>query len=222
MSSYEAHLTVDSADAITAERLAISLGLRFVHIELAAGQTPSQPMLTFVEPRSLAYALDRARAIVAQCELDRMVVRRIKIECELDAPECAQDEQRCDPVEGRYFEAHVKIALVEDEARARAATIAAQLGAHRSRNARRTTGDREERFLTVRSSRRASLVRAVDALVAAIESASIEVLSRREEYVVYDSARSLDHGWDDRPQHEGDQRSPMVQRASAASPERRS
>ena len=62
MPSYEAHITVDSADALAAQALAAAHGLRFVHIELAAGSTPSQPMLTFVELLSLERALERARS----------------------------------------------------------------------------------------------------------------------------------------------------------------
>lgn len=204
MPSYEAHITVDAPDALAARALATSLGLRFVHIELAAGQWPSQPMLTFVEPRSLAHALERAREVTAICERSRICVRRIKIERELDA------DDRAGADDARYFEAHLKLALCDEAQRAQAAEIAIRCGAHRSRNARRVTGDREERFLTVRTDNAEALAARVAALVAAIAERGLELLSRREECVVYDSARSLDQGW------EGDQR------ASFAAPGRRS
>lgn len=206
MPSYEAHITVDAAHALAAQALSASLDLRFVHIELAAGQWPSQPMLTFVEPRSRARALERAREVTAICERSRIYVRRIKIERELDA----DDRAGADADDARYFEAHLKLALCDEAQRAQAAEIALRCGAHRSRNARRVTGDREERFLTVRTDNAEALAERVAALVTAIAERGLELLSRREECVVYDSARSLDQGW------EGDQR------ASFAAPGRRS
>ncbi|MEV0127901.1 hypothetical protein AB0H83_05465 [Dactylosporangium sp. NPDC050688] len=203
--TFEIHLTVDGPGAPDLAGFAGRHGVRFVHIVLDQGRHPSQPMLT-VPARG---TLDEARALARRWG-DRLAARgtpatRVKIEA---APWCdgvpQDDAGAAAEPPGRYFEHHVKLLLPADPAAAlrAAADVAAAHGARLSRNARRRDGEgRQERFLTARCHGvgLATATVRLDAFVAALRTAGLEVTEVEQEYVVDDSNLGLDHGWLDGP-----------------------
>src|SRR3954469_198108 len=84
---FETHLTIArmSDDNVTVLRAwADRHALKFTHILLAEGSTPSQPMLTFRGTGTLASQLDQATTLRNQLAADAFAVNRIKVEA---APE---------------------------------------------------------------------------------------------------------------------------------------
>jgi hypothetical protein len=203
-SSYEAHLTVQCADAAALDRLrrwSTARGLKLTHVVLARGRTPSQPMLTLHDAPSYAAQSTQARSVAAELTADGFDVVRVKVESDPWAPEVPRQ-----PCGGeRHFEHHVKLRL---PAGADLAALAARVvphGAHLSWNARRVTGvGHHERFVTQRCHGvdAEGAGRALDALLAALTGLEEgEVLDVEREFVLYDSDGSVDAGWlDDAPE----------------------
>ncbi|MDG6101848.1 nucleotidyl transferase AbiEii/AbiGii toxin family protein [Dactylosporangium aurantiacum] len=205
--TFEIHLTAGGSGAQDLADLAARHGVRFVHIVLDQGRHPSQPMLT-VPARG---TLDEVRALARQWR-ERLVARgtpvtRVKIEA---APWCAgvpqDDAAAAAEPPGRYFEHHVKLLLpaaAPVAAMRVAADAGAAYGARLSRNARRRDGEgRQERFLTARCHGvgLATATARLDAFVATLRGAGLEVVEVEQEYVVDDSNLGLDRGWlDGRP-----------------------
>lgn len=198
---WECHLTVDSAgesvDALAA--WAAYRGLSFVHIVLARGRTPSQPMLTLHGEGGPA---DRARAtgaLSSALAADGFRVLRVKTETAPWAEGVPRDddEARRQP-RTRYFEHHVKLLLPPDHDLAALTALAVPHGAHLSWNARRVRPDgRQERFVTQRCHGVGGVTaaRRLAALLGTLEDAALEVVEVEREFVVYDSALGLDDGW---------------------------
>jgi hypothetical protein len=199
---FETHLTVRPTAPDHLARLrewAAARRLKFTHIVLVRGATPSQPMLTRHGHGPLSGELGRAAELALALRADGFDVTRVKIEAapwNRGVPQ-SDDEAAGDPPE-RYFEHHVKILLPPTADLAAIVALARRHGAHVSHNALRHRDDgQQERFVTQRvHNLGAPAARAnLDALLAALRAAQHEILDVEEEYVVHDSNLSLDAGW---------------------------
>jgi hypothetical protein len=172
---YETHLTLCVSEFNVLEHVsawAMSQQLKWTHIVLDAGETPSQPMITFWGCGDLASQKARARQLsfeipdsVAMCE---------------------------------YFENHVKVLLAEDMDLNVLQQIVIPHGARLSRNVRRTRSDgRHERFITQRifgGNINASKIQLTN-LLAALQQAEYAIIELELELVEFDSYLALDTGW---------------------------
>ncbi|MBF6212848.1 hypothetical protein IU433_20640 [Nocardia puris] len=110
---FEAHVTVrvdDPADAL--ERHAAAHGAKFVHIALAGGRVPVQPMFTLRRSGSLVAVRDSVRDFAEGVVAAGFGVTRVKIE----ATPWAAGVPRTDAAgfalgERFYFEHHIKLLL---------------------------------------------------------------------------------------------------------------
>lgn len=194
---FEIHLTGSGRRVEKLAAFAALRGVKFSHIELKRGASPSQPMLTVKGSGTLADMRELSARWRADMEAAYLTVLRVKIEAAPwnEGVPTTDEEARAD----LYFEHHVKV-LQEANAADLARLLNAVDGhqAHVSRNARRERQDgREERFVTQRCHGvgRATARTRLDALLEALRDAGIEVLEVEEEYVVHDDALSLDRGW---------------------------
>ncbi|MFI9205405.1 hypothetical protein [Streptomyces sp. NPDC053048] len=202
---FEAHLTVradgdpGAVDALA--RYAAGRGVKFTHILLERGRTPSQPMLTLRRSGDV----DEVRAAVeAEGDALRAVgfdVVRVKLEAAPWAEGVPGSDEEAVALGGRYyFEHHIKLLLPPGADTTALAHVSGRHTAHLSRNARRVRADgRAERFVTQRCrlvGRRTAGAR-LDALVAAVRAHCDEIASVEREFVVHDSDEALDAGWID-------------------------
>jgi len=154
MNRYETHLTLKSSgieDVAHVGHWAVEHGLKWSLIELASGETPLQPMLTFWGEGSVAEQHDRAMTLVQDVAAQRCSINRIKIEADVlnsDVP-VSDDGARNDSTS--YFEHHVKLLLSQTSDLEGLCRSAARHQARLSRNARRERSDGDiERFATQR------------------------------------------------------------------------
>jgi len=198
---FETHVTVHADDAagVTALRnWAASRGLKFHHIVLDHGQTPSQPMVTRTASGTLPGQLAEAKRLARELADAGFPVRRVKVEAapgNRDVP--ANDDEATRHV-GRYFEHHVKLALPAGIDLVGLAELAGGHGARLSRNARRDRDDgTSERFVTQRCCGVgwATARREFDGLRTALAAAGYVAMKVEQEYVVADSNLGDDAGW---------------------------
>jgi hypothetical protein len=197
---FETHFTVTPAvDVALLQSTAEQFGLKWSLIELARGESRSQPMLTAcasgrvseIQPLVVLQAANLARAGLS--------VTRVKIEASpvaIGIPHTL-DEVCLEPP-GRYFEQHIKLVLDSDLDLRSLEALATLHDAHMSRNARRQRLDgRQERFVTQRcySCGQGVAQAALQQLLRALQAANYEVMDCEAEYVVYDSNLALDAGW---------------------------
>jgi hypothetical protein len=203
----ETHVTValdDDAPNGALARLrtwAASRGLKFTHIVLARGRTPSQPMLTQHTRGTLSDALALAGEMAGALRAERFVVSRVKVEATpWNAGVPPTDAEAAHHPPERYFEHHVKLLLLAGADVGPLAALAQRHAAHVSRNARRMRDDgRAERFVTQRCrgvGRDIAHARLV-ALRDALAGAGYEVIDVEEEFVVHDTNLAVDAGWID-------------------------
>ena len=199
---FETHITVRADDPAAVDALRVwaeRRELKFHHIVLARGATPSQPMVSLRGDGTLTSELAAARSVARQLAADGFTVSRVKLEAAPDNPDVPEsDEEAARLHADRYFEHHVKVALPPGADLGSLAQLAIRHGAHLSRNARRVRGDGlEERFVTQRcySVGRPAARRRLDALVAALRERGEAIVSIEEEFVVHDSNPSVDAGW---------------------------
>ncbi|NSC24729.1 hypothetical protein FM076_27670 [Streptomyces albus subsp. chlorinus] len=208
---FEIHLTVDGGcPALPSGALAARAaerGWKYAHIVLDRGRTPSQPMVTLDAEGTFDAVLTTARTASGDLAAAGCPVVRTKIEA---APWArgvpGTDEEGAALGSARYFEHHVKLLLPPDADPAPLARAVSGHTAHLSRNARRTREDgQRECFVTQRCHRTGgtTAARRLDALMAALAAFPYEILSVEREFVVYDSALTLDAGW--LPEEDGDE-----------------
>jgi hypothetical protein len=198
---FETHVTVRAADPSRVDEIrawADRHRLKFHHIVLDRGLTPSQPMVSRrgrgVLSGDLAATADLARRLAS----DGFAVSRIKIEAEpgnRDVP--VSDLEAAERHPGRYFEHHVKLVLDPEADLAALAELARGHAAHLSRNALRVRlNGRQERFVTQRcySVGRPTAHDRLGALLAAMEAGGYPILNVEEEFVVLDSDPGVDAG----------------------------
>ncbi|WNI21354.1 hypothetical protein [Streptomyces sp. ITFR-16] len=207
---FETHLTVrldagaggaadDTAEFARLEQWARALGLKLTRILLDRGATPDQPMLTEGGRGSLTALRAAARLRSEALASAGFPVVRVKIEAapwNEDVPRTAAEAAALSPV--CHFEHHIKLLLRDGPDLALARAVAGRHSAHLSRNARRTvTGGRHERFVTqrCRGVGRPGARTELDALLASLNSAGLDVLECEEEFVVYDDCPAVDAGW---------------------------
>ncbi|PDP85429.1 hypothetical protein CQJ94_21865 [Glycomyces fuscus] len=211
---FETHLTLDAPGpgrVAEAEEWARRHGLKFTHIELDRGESPSQPMVTYHSRGTLDGELAVAERWTARLAEAGFAVLRTKIEVPHQAAGVPATRGAAELMPGScYFETHVKLLL---PASADLAALSAIVEPHRarlSRNARRVRDDGlQERFVTQRCSRvgRGEAGRFEYALLKALERAGValehregwqpRILSVEREFVVHDTALSVDAGWMD-------------------------
>ncbi|WP_242705364.1 MULTISPECIES: hypothetical protein [Streptomyces] len=201
---FEAHITVradDPADVAALEAHAGARGVKFTHIVLERGRTPSQPMLTLRGHGALEEVRGTVEEAARALREDGFDVVRTKIEATPWAEGVPGTDEEAVALGGRYyFEHHVKLLLAPGADTAALADVASRRAAHLSRNARRVRADgRAERFVTQRCrlvGGRTAQER-LEALVTALRTRCDEIVSVEREFVVHDSDESLDAGWID-------------------------
>lgn len=199
---FEAHVTVRApgpSEVAALERYAAARGVKFAHIVLDRGRTPSQPMLTLRASGALPGVRAAVEGAVREVRDAGFEVVRAKVEAAPWAEGVPESDEAAVALGARYyFEHHIKLLLPPGADAAPLAELASGHCAHLSRNARRVRADgRAERFVTQRCrmvGRRTAGAR-LDALTAAIGAAGYEMASAEREFVVYDSDASLDAGW---------------------------
>jgi hypothetical protein len=176
-----------------------SRGLKFTHILLDGGLTPSQPMLTRHARGTLDGEIAAARDLAAGLAGVGLAVCRIKIEVAADHDDAPRrDDQADGQPSDRHFEHHVKLLLPVEASLERIARLAWPHGGHVSRNARKRREDgRQERFVTQRCYGGGSETagQRFERLVEALSADGIEILDTEREYVVYDDNAVIDAGW---------------------------
>ena len=197
---FETHLTVSTEPSTEMLRAwTESRNIKFSHILLDAGKTPSQPMLTLQSMGTLGEARTIAHALAADLAAAGFAVLRTKIEASphnKGIPRTTQGIEQIPPF--AHFEHHVKVLLSRDADVTALRAFAGDYGGYLSLNARRTRdGGTHERFITQRCygipmpEARRRLAR----LLRALRTQPLRLLEVEQEYVVYDSNVSLDRGW---------------------------
>lgn len=196
---FEIHLTIAArteGDTDRAARFAHANGIKFAHIVLPRGASPSQPMLSWRARGAFETQVRSAAAVADALRAADIDVVRTKIEAAPTNPDVPQFGACVRPE--HYLECHCKCLLDERaDVEALAALVMAH-GGHLSRNARRVRADGcQERFATLR--RRDGGVDGIAHDAMALREAMTpyvrEVLSSEIEYVVYDSNLAIDAGW---------------------------
>lgn len=210
---FETHLTLraeSGAEVVSAAAWAAGQGLKFTHIQLDRGDTPSQPMITYHGHGTLTgqrATADRWRARLTEAGFEVVREKHEVSPLNADVPNTREEALALGP--GRYFETHLKLLLPAD---ADLDELSRLVGPHRarlSRNARRTREDgRQERFVTQRCSGvgRSLAYGMYSSLAEALREHGLGnsfgqeengVIDTEREFVVYDSALDLDAGWMD-------------------------
>lgn len=201
MSGYfETHLTVQADDSHKSlQNWAANHALKFTHIVLNRGATPSQPMFTFHGDGTLDDQLEKARGLAKELRQLGGVVNRIKVEVGLSHPAVpASDNQIATLQEHNYFEFHIKLLLDSNDDLVELKRLAEGHAAHLSRNAFRQRSDGyQERFLTQRSYRlgRLDAVRRFEELNSCLTNGGYELLEVEREFVIFDDNLDIDRGW---------------------------
>lgn len=197
---FELHITVPFRPDVLAA-FAERHGVKFSHIELDRGYTPSQPMITIRGSGTLAAQHKLVREWERKLRDVGMHPNRIKIEAAPWNEGIPQSDEDAvgEPV-GRYFEHHIKLRLPDaSAARLIALThLVVPHGARLSRNARRQNVDGvQERFVTQRCHHvgRPTARRQLDTLIGALRDDGHEIAEVEQEYVVHDAGHHLDNGW---------------------------
>lgn len=197
MHGYETHITV-SADEPRLLRDDLPVwadenNLKFTHIKLPSGTFDSQPMLTYWQVGGLTDQLSRADEIREALAPRGIEVTRVKVEVSIEHSDVPSK-----PVEGCYFEHHVKVLIRAAQQLDGLRSAAFGVGGRLSRNARRTISDGSlERFVTLRSydGSGADSTRKCQKLIDSITESGFEILEVENEYVLFDSNQQLDAGW---------------------------
>ncbi|MET8876556.1 hypothetical protein [Nocardia sp. NPDC004604] len=196
---FEGHITVRAGatgvDAL--ERYAGQRNIKFTHIVLARGRVCDQPMVTVRRSGTLAAVRDSVSELVEDMRGAGFAVVRVKLEASPWADGVPETDTAARELgDGYYFEHHIKLVLDAEDDLARLSAIAVAHQAHLSANARRVRADgRLERFVTqrCRSVGNRGAESRFDALLTAL--ADYEVRSAEREFVVFDTAESIDDGW---------------------------
>ncbi|WP_308169988.1 hypothetical protein [Acrocarpospora catenulata] len=188
---FDIHLTVAGDGDLDALAACAAPGhVKFTHIVLAAGATPSQPMLTLTGRGTLSEQRVLVDGWTARLAAEGHRVIRAKIEAAPWNADIPQDSG----IDGCYFEHHVKV-LVKDDL-ADLTETAGRHGAHVSANARRSRTDGSHEWFVTQRCHRVGLTEArrrLDALLADLRG--FTVLEAEQEFVVYDDNPGADRGW---------------------------
>jgi hypothetical protein len=200
--AFETHLTLAALPDGGAGELALfaaGLGIKFAHIVLDRGRTPSQPMLTVQGGGTRAAQVEAAESLSLDLAGAGFRVVRVKVEAapwNEDVPESDAAAARLGDT--MYFEHHVKVVLDSHRGDGSLPALVSRFGARLSRNARRhCTDGRAEWFATQRCYRVGLLTAGsrLSSLVSALMEAGQRPVEVEREFVVYDNAPSVDAGW---------------------------
>ena len=201
MNRYETHLTLADGDAEVTERLrqwAVENRLKWTHILLQAGKSPSQPMITFWGSGSIADQRRRANEVANEVALRGGRVVRVKIEANLENDEVPVSESEGQSEPNRYFEHHIKVLFSDIFELNALGQRVVECDARVSQNIRRQRADgRYERFITQRvyCHGRVQAKSRLDRLLSLLRNGELHVMEIEEEYVVFDSNIDTDSGW---------------------------
>lgn len=200
--AFETHLTLAALPDSGAGELtlfAAGLGVKFAHIVLDRGRTPSQPMLTVPGQGTRAAQVSAAESLSRDLADAGFRVVRVKVEAAPWNEDVPQNDAAAARLGGTmYFEHHVKVVLDSHPGDGPLPALVGPFGARLSRNARRhRTDGRAEWFATQRCYRVGLLTAGsrLDSLVRALTEAGQRPVEVEREFVVYDSAPSVDAGW---------------------------
>lgn len=200
---FEVHVTIRAADAAGLDqfsRWCQQRGVKCVHIVLSRGEAASQPMATWRRGSTvLSSVRDEADGFAEDAVQAGFEVTRVKIETAPGNEDLPQtDLDASTEPDANYFEHHIKLDRPREASVLKLTELCESHGAHLSRNAfRQTAGDREERFVTLRTygvgaqTSQRQLAALLDGLAAGGEA----VIETESEYCVYDSNIALDAGW---------------------------
>lgn len=200
--TFETHITVaplDAAGLVYFERTCADLGVKCVRIELARGQTRSQPMTGSQDTGTAQTALANAVNLAERLRAAGFTVTRVKIEAaptNADIPENDADAHALPAT--NYYEHHIKLLLPADADLAPLASLCERHHAHLSANAFKHRADGFwERFVTVRGYGvgRVTAAGCVALLLAELRQGGYVILKAVAEYCVYDSNDQVDAGW---------------------------
>lgn len=196
--TFEAHLTVeaDSPERVAAfEALCTELGVKCVLVELARGQTRSQPMTASYHRGAFGDAVREIERLHAELWARGYPVARVKVEAVVPAPGLSTDDVAAFP--GGYFEFHAKLRLPPGANVDDLQALCVAHGAHLSRNDRkRDPRGAAERFVTLRVIPPGdNAAAAFERLVGALEAAGHDVIGTKRELTIYDGKLELDAGW---------------------------
>lgn len=196
--TFEAHLTIEaeSAERVTAfQSVCDELDVKCVLIELARGQTRSQPMTASYHRGAFGDVAREIERLHAQLWLRGFPVVRVKVEAVVPAAGLTAGELAAFP--DGYFEFHAKLRLPADANLDELQALCVAHGAHLSRNDRkRDPRGAAERFVTLRQhGDGAAASAAFDRLLAALAAAGHAVVGTKRELTVYDGKLELDAGW---------------------------
>ena len=201
LDKFETHISIAATDSGVLERVRAWSDrhqLKWTHILLDSGRTPSQPMVTVWGTGLAVDQLRRAEGIVQELGRLGASVVRVKTEADVENRGIPVTTAEVPPGESQYFEHHVKLLLESESQLDSLKLLAATHDARLSRNARRIhTNGSEERFVTQRVFRDGKDVaqRQLESLLEDLEFAHFEIVEIEQEYVVYDSNLDLDAGW---------------------------
>lgn len=198
---FESHLTLDLTECEELGLVRIWAGkndLKWSHILLEGGDSPSQPMITFRGTGDVDSQIERAKVVTKDVKEIGVNVIRVKVELELPSPEIKCSLLGLETTETQYYESHIKILHKTEVDLEELQVMVAPFQARLSRNARRQRNDGiQERFITQRlyDSERLLAHQQFSRLKNEIEKAGLEVIETEEEFVCYDSNLNLDAGW---------------------------
>ena len=202
--SYETHITIDSSESRSVQRLAQfveSRNMKWTQILLNSGQVPDQPMITFWGIGTLQIQLDRARSVCRELEDLECSVVRLKVEkqlYELDEANFQSMDTSLIPEPTLYFEHHLKLLLESEANLVELQKTIQPFDGRLSRNARRCRDDGLlERFVTQRAYKTSAKesLDSVARLKRSLEDADFEIIDTESECVLFDSNIDLDADW---------------------------
>jgi hypothetical protein len=198
---FEAHVTVgcDERQIGALGAWAASQGLKFSHIVLDRGRVVSQPMLTLRGTAPLDAATSATEDLAAALGATGFDVIRVKIEMTPWSAEVPVTDRDAVALGASfYFEHHIKLVLDTCAEMGPLALLVERHGAHLSRNARRIRQDGlQERFVTqrCRMAGSATAERRLRELTSELRTRQHTIVAVEQEFVVFDSDETLDHGW---------------------------
>ncbi|EFA85323.1 hypothetical protein PPL_02324 [Heterostelium album PN500] len=179
-----------------------TIGCKPVLIELPKGEHPTQLMTSFYHrAESLAHIQRLAYRQAQQLIDQRFTITRIKVEIMFsgEGVPLGDDQQSLDKVSSEnYFEFHIKLTLPSDyHDYSELNTIVARHNAHLSKNAFKSSGGEQQRFVTMRlyHTGKQSAEHRYLACVDDLEQHQYTITAKMREYSIYDSNVHLDKGW---------------------------
>lgn len=201
---FEIHVTVAGEDVQEFQRACAELGkLKVIQIELNARASQNkrlrdQLMTASYHKCSSIVEAQRIAFRFASVFVERgFAIERVKIEAMLHSEGVPTRPEDCP--ESCYFEFHAKL-LLEESQLGPLHELCKTENAHLSRNALKTIGDRQHRFVTLRlyGTSRDNALATFERVVRRLEENKYEIVSKQREFSVFDTNVNLDSSWLDK------------------------